>query len=628
MIQDIPTPDQAGQEPSDEFKVKIGERLKQILEAAKATRASFIETGDEINKYAYDKDYNFLYQNWETQNGELFFKAKVAKAAQFVDIIGPYIYQYNPTYRVSPKAFAYPECVQRNKWEEQYLNWSAHETDLYTQNTRCVNESLIYGRGVVWTGYNPRKKCVQHQFDTIKNLFVDPDATCWDDVNIIFRKRIKPRWEVIQNYPKSKKDIGELQKSNDLPSQLKQTAGSGANGPSDLIVYYEAYARIGIGRFMSDAEGEIDDSPMKYVFTEAGKIIDILPWEIPFWRDDLWPVEPLDLRELPGHVWPAAPMQPGLGFMKALNWIHTLYLSKMQVTTRTALIIFNRNGNKIEKDEVFKLIRGDQMDTIQVTVNGNEDYDINKMVQQFKFDTGVAELERFNSVIGGEFDKATGLYSLLYAGQTDTQIRTAEDAKMKDRNSRNRIDHMKVQVEKFATKLGRKNRFAARFLETPDDIGRIFGPQAGQEWGYLADPQEVAQARQAQQQQAQAGYPPDQIPPVEAVDFDQWIMESDVDVESGSMRRADVDQAVDAADRAMNQAVPALMSSGDKPAAYEIMKAWAQINNMPSSVQEALGQAQQNAVQQQQMMQQQQAMQMQMQAQQQPPQQPQPPQGA
>jgi hypothetical protein len=86
-------------------------------------------------------------------------------------------------------------------------------------------------------------------------------------------------------------------------------------------------------------------------------------------------------------------------------------------------------------------------------------------------------------------------------------------------------------------------------------------------------------------------------------------MESDVDIESGSMRRQDVDQAVDASDRAMNQAVPTLISAGDKPAAYEIMKAWAQINNMPASVQAALTQAQQQAIQQQQMMAQQAAMQ-------------------
>lgn len=594
---------------------RVGARMKQVYDAGKNTRKSFLETGDEINKYAYDKTYDFLYQDWDTGDGEAFFKAKVAKAAQFVEIVGPYIYQYNPTWTVTPKSFAYPECIARNKWEEEYLNWAAGEQDLYTQASRVVNEGLVYGRGVMWTGYNPRKNCVTHSYGSIKDLVIDPDAMTMDEANIKFRRRIKPRYELLQLYPKMEKMIRELPKATNLPSHLK--ASTTASGPqetgSDLLSYIEAYTRVGASRWMSDAQEAMGNDPAKIVMTEEGKIIDIGPWEIPFWRDDMWPCEELDFRELPGQVWPAAPMGPGLGFVKALNWLHTLYMSKMRVTTRTPLIVMKRNGVEIEKDQLVRLLKGSQMDTLVITVNGNEQYKISDLVEQFKYDTGVAEFERFAAIMETGFERATGLESILFAGNTNTQIRTAEDAKLKDRNSRTRIDHMKTMVEKFATRLGRKGRLAARYLETPEDITKIFGPQAGQEWGFLAPPEVVQQQRMMQQQTEQSNQqmaqmipqlqaagipvpPPRPIPPVTAVDFDNWILESDVGIESGSMRKLDHDQQIDATNAAMNQAFPAMMqASHERPEllapALHILSSWAKANAIPQEAQDAIAQA-------------------------------------
>jgi hypothetical protein len=458
----------------------------------------------------------------------------------------------------------------------------------------------------MWTGYNPRKKCVTHSFGSVKELVVDPDAMTMDEANIKFRRRIKPRYEVMQMFPEKEALIKQLPKATDLPSHLSNTNNQNTN--SELISYIEIYTRVGAGRWMSDAQSALGDDPQKIVISDEGKVIDIGPWEIPFWHDDLWPCEELDFRELPGQVWPAAPMEPGLGFIKAINWLHTLYMTKMRVTTRTPLVVMKRNGVEIEKDQLVKLLRGSQMDTLVVTVNGNENYKISDLVEQFKFETGVAEFERFASIMENGFERATGLDSILFAGQTSTQIRTAEDAKLKDRNSRTRIDHMKQMVEKFMSQLGRKGRIAARYLETPEDIGKIFGPQAAQEWGYLAPPEVVAQQRELQKQTEQANQqmgdlapqlqaagipvpPPRPIPPVQAVDFENWLLESDVSIESGSMRRLDIDQQIDATNAAMNQAFPALMQAGQTVPALHILQSWAKSNDMPQETQDAIADA-------------------------------------
>lgn len=597
---------------------ELGQRLKRVIDAAKESRKSFMEMGDEINKYAYDPQYEFLYQDWESDNGELFHKAKVSLAAQFVELMGPYLYQYNPTYRLTPKPTADPAALARIPWEEAYLNWAAKRQNLYREASRTVNQSLVYGRSVVWTGYNERRKCIAHQHGSIRDLFLDPDAVTLDDCNVKIRRRYKPRWEALNCYPKAGDTIREMSKAKDLPSHMKEK-NHGAS--QDIVVYYEMYCRVGAERWMPLAKqsGTIDDSPMKYIVSDDGKILDVLPWEIPFWRDDLWPCEELDLRELPDAVWPASPLEPGLGFIRAINWATTLYLSRMQVTARTALVALSRNGEGIADEELIKLVSGGQFDFLRIKITGSEGYKLSDFVEQFKLDSGVVDLEKTIAICTQQFEKATGLYDLLYAGQTATQIRTAEDAKMKDANSKTRINHMVTQVEKWATNLGIKERFAARYLEQPDDISGIFGnPQAGQAWGYLAPPEDIQQAQQiAQQIQGllqQPGLPPAMAMQLQQqlatmpvlVDFDKWCLESDITIESGSMRRPDVDQAIDASNQFMNQAFPALMKAQQVLPALSGLAAWAKVNQQPPEFQAAIASAMQNV----QMMQQLQAQQM------------------
>jgi len=600
---DMQAPDPAVQKMDDATTENLGSRLRQVMDAGKNVRKEFLETGKEINQYAYDAKFAFMYQDWDDAD-TFAFRAKISKAAEYIEVVGPYLYQNNPVYNVTPKSFAYKECIARNRWEAEYLDWAAKEQDLYTQCTRSINEGLTYGRGVVWTGYDIRKKCVSHSFDSVKNLIIDPDAQNMADANIKFRIRIKPRYELMQMFPEKEAFIRDLPKATDLPSHLML----GSNPVSDLIQYVEAYARVGVSRWLPPSAQTVDDSPTKITMTMDGKIIAQGPWEIPFWRDDMWPCEELDFRELPGQIWPAAPLQPALCWIKALNYITTLYVRKTIVTTRTPLIVMERNGSGFEKDQLQKLVNGGQIETLKLTVNGSEGFKLDDFITQFKWDSGVADLDRYLAIMTKNFEDASGLTQFLATGQSETQSRTAEDVKNKDQKSQTRINHMKVQVEKWTSKLGRKARMVARYLETPEDIAKIFGPQAGQEWGYLASPEEVAQQREMQQQAEQMNEqnavlgqqmaamgqpipPPQPIPPVQAVDFDQWLLESDVDIESGSMRRIDRDQQIDASNTAMNQAFPALMQVGQTVPALHILKSWAKLNDMPRETQEAIDQA-------------------------------------
>lgn len=617
--------------PSAAEADRIAKILVGIRKSGLKAREQFDKTGDEVWKYAYDPTFTFLYQDWENNNGELFFKAKIAAAAQYIEVMGPYLYQYNPTYEIQPEHDQAEQQQMPPSWsdrryavEKRYLSWSAKRGDQYGHSRRAVDEAVTRGRGILWTGYNARRKCVQHVYGPAKELIDDPDARNTEERNLIMRDRLKPRWELANLYPARRAVIWGLPKAGNLPTGMSQQSSGGK--ATEIVRYTEAYLRIGIGNYGSgtgtdDADGApVQDAPLKYIFADD-ELLDVLPWEIPFWRDDLWPCSTLDLQRIPNSIYPAPPLEAGLGLLRALNWSHTLILSQLQIATRLSFVVMNINGQKMDISQLLKIIRGEHYDIAVLDQVGNEYTNINQVIQQLKIETSLPLLRELNDMLSLEFQKSTGLYDLLFAGQTQTQLRTAEDVKLKDRNSRSRIEDRSESVRKWATECGRKSRFAARYLEGPDDISQLFGPEAGEVWGDLASPEEVAanhqkrtqvfqmayqQIGQFEQQQylqaqaqfqrvaAQAGEqagsamaagmqapPPPQPPPPPSaeqieqqavavtdqqapdnlVDFDQWMLEADVSIESGSMRRKDITQEIDVYTEASNQLMPTMLQS-------------------------------------------------------------------
>jgi hypothetical protein len=597
--------DPTERDPSTRIKESI---LTANISAAKKARAEFIETGKEIELYGYNKESEIDDQT----AGVVPFKAKIAKTAQAIEIFVPELYQQNPNRRVEPRAWANPAAVKRAELMEQYLNYTAGETGLCDESRKAVTESIVYGRGVLWTGWDPRKRLVKSVYDGVCNLLVDADARSDSDVNWKGRKRVKPRWWLIARWPEKKALIEKLDADAERPSDQSRES----DFTTDMVTFYECYYRVGLHNYRGgdkllekDEMGKLggDDSPMKYSVTEGGVLLAEEPWEVPWHLDDQWPCQELDLRDRPGKLWPPSPLAPGLPHQKALNWIYRLYMAKMRVSTRTLIAVVSENGQGLEQEEIDKAVYGDGLyEVLRVVVNGAEGKKLSDFLQTLNITSGVEEFERFVQIVSKEFEQATGLYEILYYGDTGRQIRSAAEVEMKDRNSRSRLVDMREKVERWATKVARKEAIAARFLQSGEDIARIFGPEAGQAWGFLMPPLAVEVQQQEEQMIAQ-GAPPEvaqQLAQIEGegltqqrqaaggVVFENTMLEVDYTIESGSMRRRDIDQRIDAANEAMNQLVPTLLQSGAQLPASAIMLEWARANGMGRDVVGAIQQFQ------------------------------------
>jgi hypothetical protein len=510
-----------------------GIALKRLIDASIKEKEDFTKTGSEIKAYGHKADDRRIFEGMGMQ-AELWFRTTVAMTAQAIDLICPYLYPANP-YRcgkIRPHPFSPPDvqqlCAARNSLMESYLNFTPEETDLYGESVRAINQSQVYGAGVLWTGFNERKGLVQSSYDSIENLQKDPDATTENTVNWVSRTWEKPRWKWLAENPKAAQIIAQLKPS--------KTSKSNVGKQNDLIVCYEVWMRVGLHRYMAhgelptvDEQGnplQYTDAPRKYLVSDCGKIISESTWEIPFFMDDLWPCEVLSYIEDEESIWPISPMRAGLPFQKALNWLYIFYMTKIRFCSRSIFAIMDNPGNDLG-DEAKKLLESwDDLPFLSVRT-GNDQLKLADIFQQLDLNPRTEDFERAHAIIKREFQEHTGLYDIMHYGEGETQDRSARATDFKDKTSKTRINYRIDRVVKWQSKLSRKEALGARFLHTPEQIDTILGAGSGEIWGRIMPP--------AQSQ----GDPM-------AVDFQQWFLETDYSIVSTSMRRHDVDSKIEA----------------------------------------------------------------------------------
>lgn len=543
----------------------VGKTIQRLLDAGRDAAKDWQKQGDEIERYTTSNDYGFLYQEFEADQS---FQARVNKASEFCQIFGAFLYPHNPDASVNSESWADQWARARHVIEEQYADYSARHGELAKQMRRCVDHALLRGRGVMWTGYNDKKGIVQDIFDRADNLIVDPDAKTVEEQNWQARKRVKPRWELMARYPDSAAIIQQLPVYGKPDHGKKQS-----DAQSDLICYYEVWMGVGASNYMQSMEVVTGDqietnAKKKYVIAD-GKVLYEGDWEIPFFHIDEWPGSYLDLIERPGCVYPLQPMEPGMGHLRAMNYAYTTFITKWRYMSRTPFAAITHNGQGIESDQLFKVLRGEHIDVLLAKFAGtDEPPDINKYFQRIDWGDPVPGFERLWQILSSEFEKSTGLAEVLYSGTTPTQLRSAKAAELVEQNSRTRSDSMRESVTQFLEKIYRKRLFAARFLHPSEDIGKLFGPEAAKIWGEIASPEAVAREQQPRMQMyqdaAMQGMPPEQVDqiigPPALVDMDAWIHEADRTIDAGSMRRMDLDAQIQNLNVALNQLAPSLVN--------------------------------------------------------------------
>ena len=150
---------------------------------------------------------------------------------------------------------------------QEYLNYTPKELDLRTNGRQCVDEALITGAGVAWTEAvnvptNPPAEptlMVGSFYDTIANLYLDPDATSLDEINFCARRVTLPLRQVAQMFDIPEADLtpntgtGETSEQNSrvaaadwlypYESQARKQGGK----TCELVTFYKVWSKVGVG---------------------------------------------------------------------------------------------------------------------------------------------------------------------------------------------------------------------------------------------------------------------------------------------------------------------------------------------------------------------------------------------
>lgn len=553
---------------------KMAAKLSELLTRSNAgDRATFMKDMKELKSFAYDEDgYKRMYEGFNLQDND--FKSTVNRVAEYIEVGGSHMYPQNPTSSVvaqdEPDQWDAARFVLEGKMLDHFMRVGNLETSI----RRTLNEAFL-GQGVMWFGWNDRKKIPYAVFDTIENFGQDPDAKSPEEVNWIRRERTKPRFEL-------REILGE-----EALFSVDELKGQSAN--SDIIKYTEFYFRTDVYNYCGDkgeskeVEGgkhEIDNSPRKYILAE-GRLLWAGEWEIPFFQIDAWPCRTLGFRLQPEKLWSVSPMKPGLSHLKAMNWIYTAYLNRVKRTTRMNFVRVKQKGVQIGDTETEQLMgMGDQGEGGIVDVempNGMTDPDVRKLFQTLVSDTDMPGFEKAWGITNRAWEDATGMNDLMRTGQDQNQLRTAADVDFKSKRSMTRVDDMKKQFQLFFNDVLYSLAFTARFLMGVDEVTRLFGKADGLLWGDLGDDamkqmdeearmmqgnqlMEASQmeAQSAMQQvQMQTGIVPTEPPPMKSaedveteigpprvVTMDDWIYSARREIVAGSMRPVDHDAQV------------------------------------------------------------------------------------
>lgn len=412
----------------------------------------------------------------------------------------------------------------------EYMNYTPDELDLVSNMRRTIDETIIKGASCVWTElYQPpgsSMKMVGSFYDSIDNLFIDPDAEQIEDVQVIYRKCCHPYRKVEKEYGQRP---GSLKKYCQTESAESQGEGAGSNSSkddrergqtNDLLTYYKVYSKCGVGvrlsGFGENGKGsptlaahlrplldQLDDECYLVVVPDCPYPLNLPPelqqqefmdevqedgtvvsaseqafnaiqeavrWPIPFWLDGGWPCEILSFHEKPGQVWPISHLKPGIGHLQFLNWAMS-FLAERVMSSSTTFV-----GCMDSMYEEFTKAR-----------NTNEGGLTFLRIKELLGAKGVSDLVTFLNVpevnmniwqmieaVNADFEKAVGLNELIY-GVQDTQSRSATDINVRQANSNVRIEDMRRKVEKFSERLARKEAIAVRWMLTSADLSPIVG---------------------------------------------------------------------------------------------------------------------------------------------------------
>lgn len=359
-------------------------------------------------------------------------------------------------------------------------------------------EALVKGRGLLWPEYyappGTERLSVSSVFDDSYNLYIDSDATLLQNAQVVYRECIAPTWQLEREYklpagsvvPNYESHNAQIETDVDDLANLKRAQGR----TNDLVRYYKVYSKMGLGGRLHDLDGGVRKSleslgdycflvivpgmpyplnlPPQALNGSVKEVKKRIEWPVPYWRDNLWPFAALDFYHDPGTPYVIPPMAPGLGELKFMTIMMSHLTNRIWSTCRN--IVWAMKG--VEDAVRVALESGKDLEV--VSVNQASMQDIKQVMGFLEFPQLNKDVWTILEANAINFDKRVGLTELMY-GMSANQMRSAQEAAVKEDRISVRPDYMANKVEDFLSMAARMEALATRWKVEADDVRPLMG---------------------------------------------------------------------------------------------------------------------------------------------------------
>lgn len=207
-------------------------------------------------------------------------------------------------------------------------------------------------------------------------------------------------------------------------------------------------------------------------------------WPIPFWAADCWPFEPVYFRWKPDELWPMPIVKSGIGELRLINWIYSFLAVKVRRCCQTTVGLVKSAGEDIKR----QLLSGNDFNIVEIEQALGTSID--QIVSFLQAPQWHPDILMFVDRLFELFDKRVGLTELIY-GMTSNQLRTAEEANVKQQNMSIRPDDMANLAEDWMSKVARKEGMVLRWLVQGKDVQPYLGQLGAMAWDKLVASQDL-----------------------------------------------------------------------------------------------------------------------------------------
>ncbi len=536
--------------PQDQMLIKAA--WLDAIEKGRDAKKDFDATAREVKLY-YSKRHDHIYTGYSPRG---FWQcATIAKTYEGVKILGSFLHQSAPVRRVEGKAYD----DQLAEVIEQYEDYAARELDLRRHGRLALEEALLTGKGVLITELDRYTGLVYSRYECVDNMLVDPDTAGIEDCWWVAFRCCEPKWLFERKYGAVAKDVNGTQDAGDsaIGDDYGEKKRDYQGSTQNLVSYWKIFSKMGAGLRMQAGGGKKDGDTAyddyKFIIIAPGvdRPVFIGPWPTPYWADTRsmgWPNSDLAFARVPGSPWPMSIFGPAMPLQKWIDWAYSFLLRKVATTSRDIVVMPKR----LDEQQRAVVLNEAQQDLEALYVDDANIEDIRKVFATLQFPQMNGDLLTAISMAEAKFREITGLHEIL-SGITEASYRSAEEARVKDRNSRSRVEDMNQEVEVWHSHAARKEAIALRYHygADPQYIYEILGEQAAQVW----------------QQYGSAS-------------LKSIMREYSYTIEEGSMRRLNPQVRAEQAQSLMDMLYAPLLQTGSYDGCNNIVAEWCKSNQI------------------------------------------------